>query len=84
MRHNSSLRQSPVISPRLLFLAVTLVSLAAPLAAQTQSDKNTSVKTANNENVSDKIVNVYSYRQPFLVEPLFEKFTNNGGSLDSG
>ncbi|MEC8291356.1 MAG: iron ABC transporter substrate-binding protein, partial [Pseudomonadota bacterium] len=37
------------------------------------------MKTADGENVSDKIVNVYSYRQPFLIEPLFEKFTQTTG-----
>ena len=79
MRHFSSPCRSRVISPRLLFIAVTLASLAAPLAAQAQTDKNTSVKTADGENVSDKIVNVYSYRQPFLIEPLFEKFTQTTG-----
>ena len=62
-----------------MFLAVTLASLAVPLAAQTQPDKNTSVKSADGENASDKIVNVYSYRQPFLIEPLFEKFTQTTG-----
>ena len=79
MRHNSSPRRSGLVSAHLLFLAVMLASLAAPLAAQTQSDKNTSAKIADGENVPDKIVNVYSYRQPFLIEPLFEKFTQMTG-----
>ena len=79
MPHPSSLRRSRLISPRFLLLAVTVTSLAVPLAAQTQSDKNTSVKHAADKNVSGEVVNVYSYRQPFLVEPLFEKFTQRTG-----
>jgi iron(III) transport system substrate-binding protein len=31
------------------------------------------------ENKAAKVVNVYSYRQPFLVEPLFAKFTQETG-----
>ena len=79
MTQPSSPRRSCLISPRLLLLAFAIAGLAVPLAAQTRSDKNTSVETAAGENVSDKIVNVYSYRQPFLVEPLFEKFTQKTG-----
>ena len=79
MPHPSSSRRSRLISPRFLLLAVTVTSLAVPLAAQTQSDKNTSVKHAADKNVSGEVVNVYSYRQPFLVEPLFEKFTQRTG-----
>ncbi len=72
-------RRSRLISSRFLLLAVTVASLAVPLAAQTRLDKNTSVKHAADKNVSGEIVNVYSYRQPFLIEPLFEKFTQSTG-----
>lgn len=67
-------RRSRLISPRFLLLALTFSSLAVPPAAQTWSDRNTSVK-----HDADEFVNVYSYRQPFLVEPLFEKFTQKTG-----
>ena len=79
MSHHFSARRSRLVSPRFLLLAVTVTSLASPLAAQTPLDKNTSLKHAGDKNVSSEIVNVYSYRQPFLVEPLFEKFTQKTG-----
>ena len=71
MPRPSSPHRSRLILPLFLLLAVFITSLVVPLAAQTRSDTNS--KT------SGEIVNVYSYRQPFLVEPLFEKFTQTTG-----
>ena len=71
MPRPSSPHRSRLILPLFLLLAVVITSLVVPLAAQTRSDKNSKA--------SGEIVNVYSYRQPFLVEPLFEKFTQTTG-----
>jgi len=71
MPRPSSPHRSRLILPLFLLLAVFITFLVVPLAAQTRSDTNS--KT------SGEIVNVYSYRQPFLVEPLFEKFTQTTG-----
>ena len=79
MPRPSSPRRSRLVSPRFLLLAVAVAGLAVPLAAQTRADKNASAKHAADKNASGEIVNVYSYRQPFLVEPLFEKFTQTTG-----
>ena len=79
MPRPSSSRRSRLISLRFLLLAVTVTSWAVPLAAQTWSDKNTTLKHAANKNVSGEIVNVYSYRQPSLIEPLLKKFTQRTG-----
>ena len=54
--------------PRPIIYASLVVGLLAPgVTAFAVSDKATPE------------VNVYSYRQPFLVDPLFEKFTAETG-----
>ena len=78
MTHPSSPHRSRLILPLFLLLAVVITSFVVPLAAQTPSDTNASAKHAD-KNVSGEIVNVYSFRQPFLVEPLLEKFTQTTG-----
>ncbi len=62
-----------------LLLGITLAGVLMPLSANAQSSKNTAEKMVKDENTSGEIVNVYSYRQPFLVAPLFEKFTQTPG-----
>ena len=64
---------------RFLLLGVSLAGVLVPLAAHTQSSKNAPETMVKDENASGEIVNVYSYRQPFLVAPLFEKFTQTTG-----
>ena len=64
---------------RFLLLGVTLAGVLVPLAAHTQSGKNVQETVVKDENASGQVVNVYSYRQPFLVAPLFEKFTQTTG-----
>ena len=69
---------------RFLVVSVVLTGALMPLAARTQSIKNLPKTVATeiaikDENASDEFVNVYSYRQPYLVAPLFEKFTQRTG-----
>ena len=79
MPHHSSSRRSRLVSPRFLLLAVAVIGLSVPLTAQTHADKNASANYAADKSAAGEIVNVYSYRQPFLIEPLFEKFTETTG-----
>lgn len=64
---------------RFLLSGLALAGVLVPLAAHTQSSKKASETMVKDENASGEIVNVYSYRQPFLVAPLFEKFTQTTG-----
>ena len=72
-------RRTRIGAFRFLLLGITLAAVLAPLAAHTQSSKNALETMVKDENASGEIVNVYSYRQPFLIEPLFEKFTQRTG-----
>lgn len=68
--------------PILVIFAVAVVLM--PLAGHTETSKGVPKTIApeivvQDENTSNDIVNVYSYRQPFLIAPLFEKFTQTTG-----
>ena len=56
-----------------LFVGLLAVS---GIAATTFSHKITSIAPAR---AAEKVVNIYSYRQPFLINPLLEKFTKETG-----
>lgn len=61
-----------------VFAAVTmLAALALPMAAK--ADQRAEQTAGQRAEPGSRQVNVYSYRQPFLVAPLFEKFTAQTG-----
>ncbi len=60
-------------------LAAALFTLLSVNLMSTVAKADTSKNYAAKDNTADDVVNVYSYRQPFLVEPLFAEFTKTTG-----
>src|SRR6185503_20426132 len=59
----------PMRSARASLLALLSIALAGTLAGS----------LGNDAAAAEREVNVYSYRQPYLIDPLFKKFTEETG-----